>query len=293
MEKLHIQNQYIGTHRDIVCFVEEERYQIISDYIDNLMKEFESNFSRFRKDSLLSMLNEKRVLINSNKDLLAMLQIGELYRTLSGGYFSVFVGSDLENLGYGWSNLLKWSVIDNADSKLMFDEQKITLVWYKNVDLWWIGKWYLIQLIQEYFESQCINLYYINGWGDIAISQDTIDYFGPILLQHPLHEDEYFASIPLLHGSLAWSGNMYRKWKNSEWEIIWHLIDPHTGKPAHTGIISTHVYHESPLVADILATTFFVMPMDGIEDLAKMLGAEYCVVLEDLTLVKSIWFPWW
>jgi thiamine biosynthesis lipoprotein ApbE len=104
MEKLRIQNQYIGTHRDIVCFVESEKRQIISDYIDNLMKQFEADFSRFRKGSLLSILNEKRVLPNSNKDLLAMLQIGELYRTLSGGYFSLFVGSDLENLGYGWSS---------------------------------------------------------------------------------------------------------------------------------------------------------------------------------------------
>lgn len=289
MQKLVIHNQYIGTHREIACFVEGEQFQIISYYIDNLMKQFESNFSRFREDSLISELNRNRVLSSDNKDLFAMLQIGELYRTLSSGYFSIFVGSDLERLGYGKGEKQNNPLRDKECGIFLWDHT-VQLHWNKNIDLGGIWKWYLIQLIKRYFESMWIYRYCINWWGDIAISQESIQDFGPLLLQHPLYTDEYFMSLNVLSGALAWSGNMYRTWKDDTWNVVWHLIDPITWEPAHTGVISAHVYHNDPLIADILATTFFVMPLEKIDELAKLVGVEYCLVLDDLRFIKSMGF---
>lgn len=287
MEKQELHFQAIGTHRHIQFVVETGKFQIISDYIDNLMTDFELRFSRFRDNSLVSKLNCERIMVSSDADFLAMLQIWELYRKLSHWYFSLFVWTALEKNGYGATKNI---VVDHAideDCRIDYNDTSIQIIGNKNIDLWGIGKWYLIRCIKDYFELLWIEEYCINGGGDIAISQNKLDLFGPILLQHPLHEDEYFESISLLHGSFAWSGNMYRTRKNKEWAIVWHLIDPHTGEPANTGVLSTHVLHEDPLIADILATTFFVMPTDSIENLAMITGARYCLVMEDLSCTKS------
>jgi thiamine biosynthesis lipoprotein ApbE len=56
------------------------------------------------------------------------------------------------------------------------------------------------------------------------------------------------------------------------------LIDPITGKPAQNGLLSVHVLHSDIIVADILATAFFVLPMEDIDGVAVMCGAEYCLV---------------
>ncbi|HMY81021.1 MAG TPA: FAD:protein FMN transferase [Candidatus Absconditabacterales bacterium] len=288
MKKFNLYYSSIGTHWDIACIADSGAFQSISDDIQKLMTQFESNYSRFREDSLLARLNKMRILDSEDHHLVAMINIGELYRTLSGGYFSIFVGSQLENLGYGknFSEVLD----SNEESSVIISGDTIELRGSKNIGLGGVGKGYLIGLIQQYFIDRGIQEYCINGGGDIAISQNYIGTFGPILLQHPFHRDEYFMQLPLLRGALAGSGNMYRTWKDKKGNIIGHLIDPTTGEPAHTGVISAHVYHNDPLIADIMATTFFVMPLEKIDELAKLMGVEYCLVLDDLRCIKSVGF---
>jgi hypothetical protein len=75
MQKQELHFQAIGTHRHIQFVVEAGKFQIISDYVDNLMTDFELRFSRFRDDSLVSRLNKERMIESSDADFLAMLQI--------------------------------------------------------------------------------------------------------------------------------------------------------------------------------------------------------------------------
>lgn len=75
MEKYELHFQAIGTHRHIQFVVEAGVFQSISDYIGNLMTDFELRFSRFRDDSLVSRLNKERMIVSSDADFLAMLQI--------------------------------------------------------------------------------------------------------------------------------------------------------------------------------------------------------------------------
>jgi len=75
MQKQELHFQAIGTHRHIQFVVEAGMFQIIADYIDNLMTDFELRFSRFRDDSLVSRLNKGRRVVSSDADFLAMLQI--------------------------------------------------------------------------------------------------------------------------------------------------------------------------------------------------------------------------
>lgn len=261
--------QALGTHWDLCFFSnKEEEEREIEEEIKELILDFEMRFTRFDTNSLLNRYNRWEVSLNIDNDLTAMIRIGKLYEILTEWYFSLSIKSKLEASWYG----------------------KIQPWWMYDIDLWGIGKWYCIRIIRNYLEWKDINRYCINWWGDIAISQVTVDDFGPIVLQHPLHPEQFFMSINLLSGSIAWSSNAFRKRKKNDWIETWHLIDTITGKVANTGVIASHIIHQDPIIADILATSFFVMPLEKIYDLARRSGAEYCLVMKNETLLKSDWF---
>ena len=235
---------------------------------------FEHRYSRFREDSLVYHYNQSHILPD-DADFLRMLAIGEKYRELTDGYFSLRVGGYLEELGYGKQQILHRKRSPSFDK----DEQKL-------LDLWWIGKGYLIDMIAQYIQSQGISRYMINGGGDILISQERIEDFGKIGLQDPSHPEQIFAEVSILQGALAWSGIQHRK-RNTSTGQQHHLINPKTWKPVDNGILSLFIRHQSIIVADIMATALFVMPIDQIESTAMRVGVDFCIVFEDRTSVQS------
>jgi thiamine biosynthesis lipoprotein ApbE len=64
---------------------------------------FDHKYSRFREDSLVYHYNQDQI-VPDDADFLRMLAIGEEYRSLTDGYFSLRVGGYLEELGYGKQN---------------------------------------------------------------------------------------------------------------------------------------------------------------------------------------------
>lgn len=80
------------------------------------------------------------------------------------------------------------------------------------LDLGGIGKGYLIQLLAEFLVSNGVTTYRINGGGDILVSQDSLNIFGPVILLHPQDDTQSIGSVPTLHGAVASSGTQRRKW---------------------------------------------------------------------------------
>lgn len=265
MQKHSITLEWIGTHRELCFFCDFKLLWIVDHNLKALLESFEQRFSRFRSDSLLNAYNRWEISWDEDIDLSAMLRIWRLYETITKGYFSLHVKTQLEDLWYG-------------------QKQEIGI---HEVDLWGIGKWYLIHLMKQLMLKYWIERYLINGWWDIAISQTSLDDFGPMALEHPSEANQYFWTFELLSWGIAWSGPKYRNWKWEDGVRQHHLVDPHTGKSAQNGLLSVHVLHSDIMVADILATTFFVMPKEEIDEVAAMCGAEYCLVLDDLSTMTS------
>lgn len=77
---------------------------------------------------------------------------------------------------------------------------------------------------------------------------------------------------------LATSGN-YRNYYEEDGKLYAHIIDPVTGYPAKTDILSATVFHPQSGVADGYATAFMVLGSKKSIEIAEKIGLNYVLIL--------------
>ena len=84
------------------------------------------------------------------------------------------------------------------------------------------------------------------------------------------------------------SGGYERYFTDDDGTVYWHIIDPSTGYPAHSGVVSATVVGKDATVCDALSTAFFVMGAEGAKEYRDRYGeAEYILVMEDGSIEVS------
>lgn len=85
-----------------------------------------------------------------------------------------------------------------------------------------------------------------------------------VALKHPFQEERTLGTVRLLDQSLATSGSG-KQFFHFRGKRYSHIIDPRSGHPAQ-GILSTTVVYPSAAIADALATAFFILGVEGVEE---------------------------
>ena len=91
-------------------------------------------------------------------------------------------------------------------------------------------------------------------------------------------EAEYFATVSLNGKTMATTGT-YERWFEQDGKRYHHILDPRTGYPAESDLISVSVISENGLLADCLSTTLFLEGKQAA--LSKMQEEEYQLVIVD------------
>jgi FAD:protein FMN transferase len=128
----------------------------------------------------------------------------------------------------------------------------------------------------------------VDAGGDISVSGSMADGSPwPIAIANPFALDESLGLVLLARGAVATSGRDYRRWMRGGVEQH-HIIDPRSGQPAQTNILSaTIVAPDGPLaemaakVALILGSRVGLAWLDARPTLAGLL------VLEDGRILRS------
>ena len=80
----------------------------------------------------------------------------------------------------------------------------------------------------------------------------------------------------------------YQRYFEQDGEIYWHILDPATGAPAHSGVISATAVGDSGTMCDALSTALFVMGADRAEDYWRTYGGfDYLLVTEDGKIILT------
>lgn len=158
-----------------------------------------------------------------------------------------------------------------GDKKIKLDGQKITIPETMQIDLGAVGKGYAGDKITEILKENGIESALLDLGGNIqtiGTKPDGTDW--KLGLRSPFDEGS-FATLEISDCAVITSGGYERYFIGEDDEIYWHILDPETGKPAHSGLVSATIIGKEGRLCDALSTSVFVMGLDRAEILWKEL----------------------
>jgi len=128
----------------------------------------------------------------------------------------------------------------------------------------------------------------VDAGGDIAVSGPRLENQPwPIGVRDPFQPESYFETLFVRRGGVATSGIDFRRWQQGG---LWqhHIIDPRTGLPAQTDVLSATVIAPSAFEAEVAAKVILLYgSVAGVEWLEEQENYAAVIVREDGRAVYS------
>ncbi len=257
-----------------------EKISEISEIIKKEITDFENKYSRFKSDSLVSILNQNSKLENSPTDLIEMINISFKISELTNNTFNICLLNQLEKSGYDAKLTFKEKdfnlpIIVPASELLKIVGRSIYLEKDYKVDLGGIGKGFLVDKISKIIKDNFgINYFLVNGGGDIFVTSDNGNPV-EINLQNPINNLEFIGSVYLKNQALCASSPFKRKWKGSVTNKIYsHIVDSNGVNKFNSSFvvgdnsvtcdaIATALCIDEDCLLDFSEVTFLVLNSDG------------------------------
>ena len=102
-----------------------------------------------------------------------------------------------------------------------------------------------------------------------------------IAIQDPIDSSAYAGVVSATDLAIDTSGGYERYFEGDDGEIYWHILNPHTGYPAKSGLISVTVLSDSALTGDGLSTALFVMGLEDAMDYWRTQGGFEFILITD------------
>ncbi len=279
----------MGTDVTITIFWSWD-YTLDIDAVFDLFYDMELEFSRFISTSSLSLLNTKRSLLVSDRFIDIIKKCKELY-IKTDWYFNplVSVSQIWYNKSFDLQEFEKKDINVNLDfERVKIDENVVTLDTDQIIDLWWIVKWYTVDLAKNYLDKQWYTNYIIDAWWDIYVSWIT-DLEKPILvwIDDPFTKWYLSATLELKDKAIATSGNYKRKWTIDNQEYN-HIINPLTSSN-NNEITSISLIADVCYLADAYATVCIAMGVDKTLEFVKKEHIDAFIVCLDQRTYQTDW----
>jgi len=136
----------------------------------------------------------------------------------------------------------------------------------------------------------------VDAGGDIAVSGPRPDgQPWAIGVSDPFHPETNIATLLLEQGSVATSGTDYHRWKQGK---LWnhHIIDPRSGLPANTDLLTVTVVAPNAIRAEAAAKAVLILGsssgMDWLEadpDLAGLMVLQFGGIRHSRRMAEFIW----
>jgi len=241
------------------------------DQVPQWFVEWESILSRFLPGSELNRLNQQQnTWVSVSNVLWDVLQCARDAYTLSNGLVNAAMLKAIEKIGYTQDFSKLPEIVQNKNlfienqakfgfENIQFDpsRQSVYLPGGCSLDLGGVAKGWAAQ--QAMLRLSRIAPALVNAGGDIAISSEQ-QSGDPWLIgvTDPLNPEIHLQVLQVKSGGVATSGKDYHKWQiNGKW--VHHILDPRTGQPALTDVLTATILAPSVLEAETAAKTAFIL----------------------------------
>jgi thiamine biosynthesis lipoprotein len=148
-----------------------------------------------------------------------------------------------------------------------------------HLDLGGVAKGYAADLLCAQLQADGAAGVCVNIGGDLRVS-GTAPAGGPWRIAVPNPTGGQAATLELTDGAAATSSPLRRAWQVGG-RPAHHLIDPHTGRPAQTGILQVTVIAAEAWRAEVAAKAAYLAGLPDALPLAAHLGAQALAVDQD------------
>lgn len=257
----------------------------------NLCSEYEQIFSRTIPDSELSLLNYAKEISDADESLYELIQTGIYYGELSEGALDITIEPlislwDVNGVSPHVPDTRQIeeliSFVNYKNVQLTEENHIITLQNNATVDLGAIAKGYIADKIRKFLIDNGVTHGIINLGGNILCIHDKPDGSDFIIgIRKPF--DDASASILTLrinNMSVVTSGTYERYFTEND-HIYHHIIDPKTGFPSESGLISVTIISDDSVVGDCLSTACLIMGEEKALKLLDSIDGVYGILIDD------------
>jgi thiamine biosynthesis lipoprotein len=268
------------TYRITYASKNGEHYQSM---VDSILQRIDRSLSIYDSNSYISRFNRNTPGIGSDLMFIEVFRRSVEVSRNTGDAFDITVGPIVNALGFGSGDTLN---VDSAmiDSlKMLVGMEKVKLengVPVKSnpgilLDMNAIAQGYSVDVIASFLESKKIKNYLVEIGGEVRTrGKNERNTYWKIGIDKPIENNQVPGAdlqtvISLKNKSLATSGN-YRKFYMKNGLKFVHTIDPKTGYPVVSNLLSATVIADDCTTADAYATALMVMGLEkSIEFLKK------------------------
>ncbi len=263
----------------------------VFDKLQWLEKTMTINDSGSEIDTLNDMAGKEGVKLS--EESIYVLETAKKYSELSGGAFDVTVGPLVKSWGIFTenpkvpgkdevSNLLKLVNYKN----IIVDKSTLTAKLEKPgqiADLGGIAKGYAGDEAVKIYKKYGITSAYINLGGNVVVlgsKPDGTDW--KVGVQNPRAENGKFIGILNLSDKTVVTSGDYERYFEKDGVRYHHILDPKTGYPSDSGLISTTIVADNSIDADALSTATFVLGLDkGMRLIESLKGIDAIFITRD------------
>lgn len=287
-----IQTQYATAFRAMGCQVQIwlETYEDGESILQQMpawFEDVESVFSRFRPESELSQLNQRsgqNVAVSAL--LFDLVQQAIHISRKTEGFFSPLVLPALVAVGYdrtfeevqGMEHSGERPPHTPIPGKIVIDENSSTIRIPESsgMDLGGLVKGWMAQHVARYLSvyGSCL----VDVGGDLVARSHPESAVGWLVnVDEPGHNGASLLTIQLHDEAVATSGVDHRRWGENH-----HIIDPRTGLPAQTDVVTATVIHPDATLAEAFAKALVIRGCeDGLEWLSQQPAGAGLVICTD------------
>ena len=249
--------------------------------IEAVMQQVDNSLSPFNKSSVITAINNNTSM-EVDENLTKVFTLAKTVSQETNGAFDITVAPLVNAWGFGFKSGIK-PTDEQIDSILAFvGQEKVTLQNGKitktdpriMLDCSAIAKGYGVDMVAEFLANKGIKNYLVEIGGEISArgknpngTEWKIGVTKPVDDSLSINQENQTV-LEITDQALATSGN-YRNFYYEGGKKYAHTINPHTGKPAQSDILSATVIAPSCAIADAYATAFMVLGSDKAKEILK------------------------
>ena len=249
--------------------------------IEDVMQQVDNSLSPFNKSSVITAINNNTS-TKADEYLTEVFTLAQTVNKETDGAFDITVAPLVNAWGFGFRSGTRPTEAQTDSLLAIVGQEKVTLKDGEIIksdprimlDCSAIAKGFGVDKVAEFLAGKGIENYLVEIGGEISArgknprgTEWNIGVTKPVDDSLSINQENQ-AVLQITDKAMATSGN-YRNFYYEGGKKYAHTINPHTGKPAQSDILSATVIAQSCAVADAYATAFMVLGSDKAKDILK------------------------